>query len=164
MDEVSGSAWPVVKDNELLLKVFGRYPSFHDASVLSISMARAKRMRRHDPADGPVDPRRLEFVDVILEVLHREYRPAVERIGRSDYAVTIALLDVRSANIDVNAMLDDSFVSEISLRHQPDGLLAFDLEPNIGLDVRLVCATAEIRSIRPYRGAVLLEPNIVVFP
>ena len=39
MDEVSGSAWPVVKDNELLLKVFGRYPSFHDASVLSISMA-----------------------------------------------------------------------------------------------------------------------------
>lgn len=164
MEDVSDSVWRVVKDNEFLLKVFGRYPSFHDASVLSVSMERAKRMRRHDPADGPVDPRRLEYVDVILEVLHREHRSAAERIERSDYAVMIALLDVRSANIDVNAMLDDSFVSEISLRHQPDGLLVFDLEPNIGLEVHLVCAAVEIRSIRPYRGAVLLEPNIVVFP
>jgi hypothetical protein len=58
MDELGGSAWAVVKENEFLLKVFGRYPSFHDASVLSVSMERAKRMRRHDPADGPVDPRR----------------------------------------------------------------------------------------------------------
>ncbi|SIT35474.1 hypothetical protein BN2475_50045 [Paraburkholderia ribeironis] len=114
MDEVSGIAWPVVKDSEVLLKLFGRYPSFHDANVLSITMERAKRMRRYEPLNGPVDPHRLEFVDVILEVLHREDRPAAERIERPDYAITIALLDVRSADIDINAMLDDSFVSEIS--------------------------------------------------
>ena len=164
MDEVSGSPWVFVKDSEFLLKVFGRYPSFHDASVLSISMERAKRMKKHDPAEGAVDLRSLELVDVILEVLHREHQPEVEPIERLNYAVTIALLDVRSANIDINAMLADSFVSEISWRHQTGGLLEFDLEPNIGLDVQLVCAAAEIRSIRPYRGAVLLEPNIVVFP
>ena len=164
MDEVSSSAWAVVKDSTFLLKLFGGYPSFHDASVLSITMERAKRMRRHAPAEGAVDPRSLELVDVILEVLHREHQPEVEPTERVNYAVTIALLDVRCANIDLNPMLDDSFVSEISFRHQTDGLLAFDLEPNIGLDVRLVCAAAEIRSIRPYRDAVLIELNIVVFP
>lgn len=164
MNELSDSAWATVKDSGLLLKIFGEYPSFHDASVLSIAMERAKRMKRHDPAKGAADARSLELVDVMLEVLHREYQPDVKPTERLNYAVTIALLDVRSANIDINAMLADSFVSEISWRHHAGGLLEFDLEPNIGLDVRLVCAEAEVRSIRPYRGAVLLEPNIVVFP
>lgn len=41
MDDVSGSAWAVVRESEFLLRIFGRYPSFHDASVLSITMERA---------------------------------------------------------------------------------------------------------------------------
>jgi hypothetical protein len=60
------------------------------------------------------------------------------------------LQDVKTANIDVNAMLQDSWVMNMTLSRQTDGLLVFDLEPNIGLDVQVTCAEVAVLGIRPY--------------
>jgi hypothetical protein len=42
------------------------------------------------------------------------------------------------------------WVMNMTLSRQTDGLLVFDLEPNIGLDVQVTCAEVAVLGIRPY--------------
>jgi hypothetical protein len=143
------SAWSLATGSELLLKLFGEYPSFHDAMVRSVCIERAKRLKL--PALGTLfDPRELEFVDVIVELKHRQFRSREESVGQLDYGVTVALLDVVACDIDVNAMLTDSFVSEITLSKGDNQLFMFDLEPNAGLSMQVECAGVEVRAAWPY--------------
>jgi hypothetical protein len=143
------SAWSLATGSELLLKLFGEYPSFHDAMVSSVCIERAKRLR--SPAPGTLfDPWKLEIVDVVVELKHRQFRSREERVGQIDYGVTIALLDVAACDIDVNSMLYDSFVSEITLRKGDNELFIFDLEPNAGLSMQVECLGVAVRAAWPY--------------
>ena len=147
--ERNQSAWHLAAGNQLLLKLFNEYPTFHDAMVCSVSMERAKRVKSATPG-VLFDPRKLELVDVLLELKHRLPCSRPDRVGQIDYGVTIALLDVQACEIDLNAMLDDSFVNEVTLSREPDGLFLFDLEPNIGLSMRVRCAEVQVRAAWPY--------------
>jgi hypothetical protein len=89
-----------------------------------------------------------EIVDLELEILHNRFGP-LDAAG-TDYLVMLCLKDVKVANIDVNAMLQDSWVMNMTLSRQADGLLVFDLEPNIGLDVQVTCVEVAVSGIRPY--------------
>ncbi|WP_185735446.1 Imm50 family immunity protein [Burkholderia sp. Bp9090] len=132
-----------------MLKLFNEYPTFHDAMVCSVSMERAKRVKSATPG-VLFDPRKLELVDVLLELKHRVPRSRAERVGQIDYGVTVALLDVQACDIDLNAMLADSFVNEVTLSRETDGLFLFDLEPNIGLSMSVRCAEVQVRAVWPY--------------
>lgn len=68
-----------------------------------------------------------------------------------DYLVVLDLLDIRSSEIDVDAMLEEASIMQISLSAAPDDLIRFDLEPNIGLDIRLTCKEVVVSAVRPYR-------------
>jgi hypothetical protein len=143
------SGWNLAKNNDLLIKVFGGYPSFHDSALATFSMQR----KRHsfEGTDGKPLPhgRARYLIDVKLEVAHNRYgEPRSD--GCPDYLVVLELLDVRSSEIDVNAMLEEASVMEIALSDAPGHLIAFDLMPNIGLDVRLNCKEFVISAIRPY--------------
>ncbi|MFM0038838.1 hypothetical protein [Paraburkholderia strydomiana] len=61
------------------------------------------------------------------------------------------LLDIHSSEIDVDAMLEEASIMQISLSAAPDDLIRFDLEPNIGLDIRLTCKEVVVSAVRPYR-------------
>jgi hypothetical protein len=91
-----------------------------------------------------------EVVDLELEILHNRYGPPPEN-GRPDYAVMLHLIDLRSSDIDVNVMLEASWVMDITLSKQSDGLVKFDLLPNIGLDIRLTCCEIVVSSVEAYR-------------
>jgi hypothetical protein len=141
------NGWDLAKNKELLVKVFGGYPSFHDAFVSSICMQRGKRCREPS-GSASTDRHGREIVDLELEILHNRFGP-LDAAG-TDYLVVLILQDVKVANIDVNAMLQDSWVMNMTLSRQADGLLTFDLEPNIGLDLQVTCAEVTVLGIRPY--------------
>ncbi|CAB3755496.1 Imm50 family immunity protein [Paraburkholderia solisilvae] len=141
--------WELATGSDLLVKVFGEYPSFHDSAVTTFCMQRQRRS--FESADGTLLPHgRVRYlVDVKLEVLHNRYgKPRCD--GGLDYLVVLDLLDVRTSEIDVNAMLEEASIMEISLSSIPNGLISFDLMPNIGLDVRLTCKEVVVSAVRPY--------------
>lgn len=88
------------------------------------------------------------MVDVRLEVLHNCYGPPPTN-GRVDRMVVIDCLDVRQSEIDVDAMLEEATIMEMTLS-RVDGLIKLDLLPNVGLDVRLTCVQVVISDMPPY--------------
>ncbi|WP_167401176.1 hypothetical protein [Paraburkholderia eburnea] len=59
-------------------------------------------------------------------------------------------LDVRTAEIDVDAMPEEATIMEMTLARVEGGLIRLDLTPNVGLDVRLTCARVVVSDMRPY--------------
>ncbi|CAB3772939.1 hypothetical protein [Paraburkholderia humisilvae] len=141
--------WERAKNNDLLFKVFDEYPSFHDSAVATFCMERKRRSFEGADAKPLPHGRARYLTDIRLEVLHNRYgKPRTD--GHSDYLVIVELLDIRSAEIDVNAMLEEASIMEISLSDAADNLVAFDLMPNIGLDIRVTCKEVVIGAVRPY--------------
>lgn len=145
--------WELATHDDVLKKKLGGYPSFHDSAVRSFCMSRRRAVR--EGLDGHTLPgtRTRDLVDVRLELLHNRFGPPP--IGRShDYVVILDCLDVRDAEIDVNAMLEEATVMEMTLAKAEGGLIRLDLVPNVGLDVKLTCVRIVISDMLPYyRGA-----------
>ncbi|SOF00304.1 Immunity protein 50 [Burkholderia sp. OK233] len=141
--------WELARNSGLLLRVFGEYPSFHDSAVMTFSLQRKRRS--FDGMDSkPLPAGRARYlVDLQLEVLHNRYA-APRTDGGPDYLVVLDILDIRGSEIDVNAMLEEASIMEVSLSDTPNDLIRFDLEPNIGLDIRLTCKEVVVSAIRPY--------------
>ncbi|MCC8404372.1 immunity 50 family protein [Paraburkholderia sp. MMS20-SJTN17] len=141
--------WELARNSDLLVKIFGGYPSFHDSAVTTFSLQR-KRRSFEGVDSKPLPAGRVRYLlDLQLEVLHNRYA-APRADGGPDYLVVLDLLDIRVSEIDVNAMLEEASVMEISLSDLPDDLIRFDLEPDIGLDIRLTCKEIVVSAVRPY--------------
>lgn len=94
-----------------------------------------------------------EMLDLRLEVLHNRYgAPPVP--GKPDYIATLDFLDIRASDIDVNGMVEEATITEMTLAETPEGLIQLDLTPNIGLDIRLTCKEAVLVDLRPYTREV----------
>ena len=141
--------WELATQSDMLKRMLGTYTSFHDSAVRSFCMIRRRETR--EGVDGlPMSGMRTrDLVDVQLEVLHDRYGPPPA--GRThDYVVFLDCLDVRTAEIDINAMLEEATIMEMSLTKTEGGLLKLDLVPNVGLDIRLTCLQVVIRDLQPY--------------
>ncbi len=141
--------WELATHSDALKRMLGAYPSFHDSAVRSFCMSRRRETR--DGLDGRPLPgvRMRDLVDVRLEVLHNRYGPPPA--GRPhDYVVFLDCFDVRTSDIDVNAMLEEATVMEMTLARGEGGLIRLDLTPNVGLDVRLTCVQVVISDMQPY--------------
>jgi hypothetical protein len=110
-----------------------------------------RKRRSYESVEGKHLPngRSRDLLDLELEVLHNRYGP-LRSDGSADYLVVLEFLDIRSSEIDVNAMLEEASIMDISLSKEPNGLIKLDLMPNIGLDIRLTCKEVAVGSIRPY--------------
>ncbi|SAK90575.1 hypothetical protein AWB78_04842 [Caballeronia calidae] len=141
--------WELATNADALVKVLGGYPSFHDSAVRSLCMRRGRETR--EGLDGRELPgtQTRDVIDVRLEVLHDRYGPPPVP-GRADRIVVIDCLDVRTSEIDLNAMLEEATIMEMTLTQAPDNLLELDLLPNVGLDLRLTCAKVVISDLLPY--------------
>jgi len=145
--------WHLAKDAEWLETVLGGYSSFHDSSVRSFCLQRIRRTP--EGANGLPLPlnRTRELLDLRLEVFHNRYgSPPVS--GHPDYIAVLDFLDIRTSNIDVNGMVEEATIMEMTLAETPEGLIQLDLTPNIGLDIRLTCKEAVVVDLRPYTREV----------
>jgi hypothetical protein len=138
------TGWELVRNSQALLDTFGEYPSFHDAFITSFCL----RLARVSPESLDDGIKRKSF-DLELEILHDPYGPRYA--GNTPWnLVSLRLVDIRNADIDVNRMRDGSWVQDISLSRDSDGFIRFDLEPSTGLDVRVTCREAVIDTITSY--------------
>ncbi|MFM0323350.1 hypothetical protein [Caballeronia glebae] len=141
--------WELAKNGFLFLEIFGEYPSFHDSAVQSFFMQRTRSSHTNDTGEPLIPGCERDLVDLTLEILHNRYGP--RRVdGGADYLVTIKLLEIKSGNIDINAMLEEAWIRDINLTDESNGLVKFDLNPNIGLDIVLTCKEIIVDSIKPY--------------
>jgi hypothetical protein len=145
--------WHLARDGERLELVLGGYSSFHDSAIRSFCLQRIRRT--HEGVSGlPLPGNRMrEMLDLRLEVLHNRYgAPPVP--GKPDYIATLDFLDIRASDIDVNGMVEEATITEMTLAETPEGLIQLDLTPNIGLDIRLTCKEAVLVDLRPYTREV----------
>ncbi|MFC0694946.1 Imm50 family immunity protein [Paraburkholderia humisilvae] len=141
--------WEIARYGKLLLNVLGEYPSFHDSSIRSFCMRRARRSLVDDKG-SPLPPGcDRDLVDLTLEIAHNRYGPRPSE-GNSDYLVTVNLLNITTGEIDINAMLEEAWIRDINLVKMDDGLVRFDLNPNLGLDLVVTCHEVIVESIQPY--------------
>lgn len=136
--------WGFARNSKALLDAFGEYPSFHDTFIVSFCL----RLARVSPVSLDGDIRRKVF-DLELEILHDPYGPRYAN-NAPWHLVSLRLADIQSADIDVNRICDGSWVQDISLSRDQDGLIRFDLEPATGLDVRVTCREVVIDAITAY--------------
>jgi len=141
--------WELATHSDVLKETLGGYSSFHDSAVRSFSMSRSREVCEGKDGRSLPATRTRDVVDVRLEVLHNRYGPLPVE-GCSDYVVIVDCLDVRTAEIDVNAMLEEASVMEMTLSKDEEGLIQLDLLPNVGLDVRLACAQVVVSDMHPY--------------
>ncbi|MCW3609166.1 MULTISPECIES: immunity 50 family protein [Burkholderia cepacia complex] len=141
--------WEYARNGGLLRKVLGEFPSFHDASVRSFCMRRARRTVLDD-SGKPLPPGcDRDLVDLTLEIVHNRFGPK-SRDGDLGYIITIELRNISKAEIDIDAMIEEAWIMDIKLEKIEGGLIRFDLNPNIGLDVVAICSEVVVESIRPY--------------
>ena len=140
MGEVHDYGWGEVGNSILLKKVFGYWPAFHDAHVLSIKMEHGKR------GAG--------VVDVAIEFRHWGQDDPNWIVHGPDCVITLTLLEVKIADISMDAFVQDNWVCDVCFTRTDDNLLLFELDPNSGVSVFLACRSAEITRIEPYFAPV----------
>lgn len=141
--------WEFARNGKLLRNVLGEYPSFHDSSIRSLCMQRARRSlvdEKGIPLPTGCDR---DLVDLTLEIAHNRFGPRPPA-GDSDYLITVKLLDITTGEIDIKAMLEEAWVRDINISKMDDGLVKFDLNPNLGLDLVVTCHEVIVESIQPY--------------
>lgn len=136
MTEGSDHGWGYVQNSDLIRKVFGYFPVFHDAHVLSICMEHGKRKK--------------EAVDVIIELHHWGQDDPNWASRGIDCIIALSFFDIRSTNISMNDFVLDNWVCEIGISKNENGMLVFDLEPNSGVEIHLECESAEVTRIQPF--------------
>jgi Immunity protein 50 len=150
--------WEFARNGKLLQNVLGEYPSFHDSSVRSFCMRRARRSFVDDEGK-PLPPGcDRDLVDLTLEIAHNRFGPRPPE-GDSDYIVTVDLLNIREVDIDINAMLEEAWIRDVNLTKMDNRLVRFDLNPNIGLDIAVTCHEVIVKSIRTYDRDTLFVPS-----
>lgn len=133
--------WGEVGNSILLKNVFGYWPAFHDAHVLSIKMEHGKR------ATGAVD--------LTIELRHWGQDDPNWIARGPDCTVTLTLFDIKIADISMDAFVQDNWVCDVCFTRTDDNLLLFELDPNSGVSIFLACVSAEITRIEPYRAPVV---------
>jgi hypothetical protein len=125
--------WHLAKNTEWLKLVLGGYSSFHDSAVRAFCLRRVRQAREDVSGVSLPEGRTRELLDLRLEVLHNRYSaPPVS--DRPDYVAVLDFLDIRVSDIDVNGMVDEATILEMTLLEAPGELIQLDLTPNIGLD------------------------------
>jgi hypothetical protein len=145
--------WHLAKAGDWLQLVLGGYSSFHDSAVRSFCLQRIRNTTEDVNGLPLPENRTRELLDLRLEVFCNRYgAPSVP--GRPDYIAVLDFRDIRASNIDVNGMVEEATIMEMTLAETLDELIQLDLTPSIGLDIRLTCKEVVVVDMRPYTREV----------
>ena len=135
MKEEHASAASLVINSDIVLKVYGYWPAFHDAEVVEFCLKLTKEGDRH-------------IVDAAISLHHwGQDNPKFVSPG-PDCIIKFLCRDLSDANIQVNELTGGGWVEEIHISEKKDdSRLTFDVRPLSGFDVRFDCKTIEIVGI-----------------
>jgi immunity protein 50 of polymorphic toxin system len=135
----------LVENAEALVDIFGRWPSFHDAEVLSIHLDRSGE-------DGPSLEARVHVFLMTNEVDARGY-----------YVLTKhTLVTLRFANIILRELcwfnaqnsLSGLGIERVDPTNNEGRTLGASFDANYGVELDLVCDRITVRSVEPFVQAV----------
>lgn len=139
-NEMPDYGWSEVGNAILIKKVFGYWPAFHDAYLLSIHT----KQRRCGVA----------IIDITIELRHWGQDDPNWTVRGSDCVITLTFFDVKIVDIPMATFFEDNSIDEIHYARTDDDLLLFELDPNTGSGIFLACVSAEISRIEPYQPGV----------
>ena len=129
-----------IRGAELLTAVFGRWPSFHDAEVLRLTLDRAAG------ADGCCGP--TLTAEIYAFELTNEVAADGAYVLQNQVVVTFRFLEVaelRLEGLDRQNMLWDLYIRDIRERQE------VSLAPGGGIGASFLCNEIEIVTVRPWQ-------------
>ena len=130
-----------IQDAQKLIEVFGIWPSFHDAEVLSI------RLDRGGP-DGPTLELRIHVFEATSEVDAAGYY-----VLRNHTEVTLRFADVALdalSGFNQQNVIFELEVSTVDALLHDGRSMSVALTPSFGVEAEFFCSTAWVTDVRPY--------------
>ena len=135
----------MLRGAEPLIAIFGRWPSFHDAEVVRLTLDRASG------GDGTAGP------SLTVDVYVFEAGPDVNESGvyvlRHETLVSLRFLEVDQLDIqDFNQqnVIEDLSITDISDRHPERSGYEVRFATSFGMVATFLCADAEVLSVRSW--------------
>jgi hypothetical protein len=136
---------PIVFEHaDRLTQIFGAWPSFHDAEVLGVQLARGG-------TDGPTCEARIHLFERTSEV-----DAAGFFVLRHHTEVTFRFTGVSlegMAGINEQNVLEDLVITELDPAANRGRCWRVELVPSYGLGATLECKTAVVIDVRPFTNA-----------
>ncbi|MFM0607121.1 Imm50 family immunity protein [Paraburkholderia sediminicola] len=127
----------VVTDGWLIRRIYGYWPEFHDAQLLSVAL------RQH-----AVNGERQTDMELALHHWGQDNR---EWHGdKAHCKLTFLLEDVKGEEFATHNVADPGWINELRFTRRDDGRLEVDLEPSSGFSMLLNCATVRLLSVEPH--------------
>ena len=138
MKEDQASPESLVRNSDIVLKVYGYWPSFHDAEIVKFCLRWSKEGSSH-------------IADAVISIHHwGQDNPSFECSG-PDCIIEFLCRHLSNANIQADELAAGGWVEEIQIsKRTDDGRLTFDVRPLSRFDVRFDCNTIEVVGIYPY--------------
>ncbi|WP_081069095.1 Imm50 family immunity protein [Burkholderia multivorans] len=129
-DESAGEhAW-------LIRKVFGYWPTFHDAEVLAVTLRRVN-------ANGAWR------TDMELVIRHAGQDNPAWNGRQAPCKITFYLEKVEGSEFTIENVSLPSWIDDLRFSHCDDGRVQIDLYPSTGFDILLYCRAASVTRIEP---------------
>jgi hypothetical protein len=126
-----------VTDGWLVTRIYGYWPSFHDAELMSVSL------RQHT-----VDGKRR--TDMELAIHHQGQDNPKWHGERVQCKLSFLLEDVAGDEFSTEDVSAPNWINDIRFSRRDDGRIDVDVDPSAGLSIFLHCATARLLSVEPY--------------
>jgi hypothetical protein len=128
-----------VTDGWLIRRIYGYWPLFHDAELLSVTL-------RQYAFNGK------RRTDMEL-VVHHSGQDNPEWEGRKVHCKLRFLFeDVQGNEFATHDISDPSWINDLRFSKRADGRVEIDLEPSTGFSILLNCAAVRLASVEPYSG------------
>jgi hypothetical protein len=120
--------------------VFGYWPAFHDAEVISIEW------RKRSPSP------RVAF-DLILSLRHGgQDNPNWQGNAVAHHVVKFMFENIEGKEFATHNVSEPTYVSDLLFSRCDDGRIQVDLDPHSGFSILIFCETARVISVEPCSG------------
>lgn len=127
----------VVTNAWLIRRIFGYWPVFHDAELLSVTL-----LRRSSGGKGRTD---------IELTLHHWGQDNPVWQGKDVHCkLTFLLEDADGTGFATENVSHPSWISDLRFSRSDDGRIHVNLEPSTGFSLMLHCAVARVTCVEPY--------------
>jgi hypothetical protein len=131
-----------VTDGWLIRRIYGYWPPFHDAQLLSVSV------RQYAVGDA-------HRTDIEMSI-HHWGQDNPQWMGDSLHCkFTFLFEDVAGDEFSTEDVSVPNWINDIRFSRRDDGRIDVDVDPSAGLSIFLHCATARLLSVEPYTSKEL---------
>jgi hypothetical protein len=130
----------VVTDGWLIRRIYGYWPVFHDAQMLSVSLRQFSSANKGR-------------VNMEMSIHHWGQDNPDWQGERLDCKLTFLFEDVSGDEFSTDDVSLINWISDLRFSRVENGRIQVDLEPSYGFSILLNCASARLLSVEPYSNA-----------